>query len=273
MTTTGTDRTIALNTRKIVAAVRGGVGWLTINQPERRNAVSLEMWQGLADAAAAFEADPGVRVVVIHGAGGESFAAGADISEFEAQRANAAQKARYGEVASRGQQGIARLSKPLIAMIQGYCIGGGLAIALCADVRFATPGSRFAIPAAKLGLGYEYAGLATLARLVGPSTAKDILFSARQLPADEALRVGLVNFVVDEDKLESEVTAYAARIAANAPLTVHAAKAAMRVFERYSDDAGADDIERLVNRCFDSQDYQEGRRAFMDKRTPRFEGR
>jgi len=266
-------RPIALDTSKILAEVNDGVGWLTFNNPARRNAVSLEMWQGLAQATSAFEADPEVRVVVLRGAGGRSFAAGADISEFEQHRANAEQKKRYGELAAGGHRGLAKLSKPLIAMIQGFCIGGGLAIALSADLRFATPGSRFAIPAAKLGLGYDYPGLAALARLVGPSATKDILFSARMLEADEALRIGLINFVVDDAELEIRVREYAARVAANAPMTVHAVKSAMQVFERYSADPGAAEIAALVDACFNSDDYKEGRRAFMEKRTPRFSGR
>ena len=266
-------RPIALDTSKILAEVNDGVGWLTFNNPARRNAVSLEMWQGLAQATSAFEADPEVRVVVLRGAGGRSFAAGADISEFEQHRANAEQKKRYGELAAGGHRGLAKLSKPLIAMIQGFCIGGGLAIALSADLRFATPGSRFAIPAAKLGLGYDYPGLAALARLVGPSATKDILFSARMLEADEALRIGLINFVVDDAELEIRVREYAARVAANAPMTVHAVKSAMQVFERYSADPGAAEIAALVDACFNSDDYNEGRRAFMEKRTPRFSGR
>ncbi|HEU5297504.1 MAG TPA: enoyl-CoA hydratase [Burkholderiaceae bacterium] len=268
-----TLRALPLATSKIIAEVDGGIGWLRINQPERRNAISLEMWQGLADASAAFEGDDAVRVVVIHGVGGRSFAAGADISEFEQQRANAEQKQRYGEVAGRGQGGLAQLSKPLVAMIQGYCIGGGMGIALQADVRFAAEGSRFGIPAARLGLGYEYPGLATLARLVGPSAAKDILFSARQLEAAEALRLGLVNFVHGPDEIEARVRDYAATIAANAPLTIRAAKAAMRVFERYSQRDDADSVEAMVTRCFDSDDYREGRQAFMEKRAPQFRGR
>lgn len=264
---------LSLGTAKVIAEVQGQVGWLTFNNPERRNAVSLEMWQALGDAAEAFEADAEVRVVVMRGAGGQSFAAGADISEFEAHRANAEQKEAYGKVAGRGARGLAALSKPLVALIEGFCVGGGLAIALHADLRIATPESRFAIPAARLGLGYEYAGLAGLARLVGPSVAKDMLFSARFLDADEALQAGLVNRLVDAALIESEVRDYAGRIAANAPLTVHAAKAALRVFERYSIDPAAGEIEALVNRCFDSEDYSEGRRAFMEKRVPRFKGR
>ena len=268
-----TLRAVTLATSKIIAEAGGGIGWLRINQPERRNAISLEMWQGLADATAAFEADDAVRVVVLHGVGGRSFAAGADISEFEQQRANAEQMQRYGEIAARGQNGLASLSKPLIAMVQGYCIGGGMGIALQADVRFAAEGSRFGIPAARLGLGYEYPGLAALARLVGPSVAKDILFSARQIEAAEALRIGLVNFVVTPNELEGRVRDYAAGIAANAPLTIKAAKAAMRVFERYSQRDDAQAVEALVNACFNSEDYREGRQAFMDKRTPQFKGR
>ncbi len=265
---------IALQTDKILARVDDdGIGWLSFNNPARRNAVSLEMWQGLGDALAAFEADAAVRVVVLRGEGGKAFAAGADISEFETRRADAGQKRQYGEIAARGQQGLARLTKPLVAMVQGFCIGGGLAIALSADVRFATPGSKFGIPAARLGLGYDYPGLAALARLVGPSTAKDILFTARHLDADEALRVGLVNFVVDETELEARVRAYARAIAANAPLTVRTAKAAVRLFERYSASPEAAEISAMVDRCFDSEDYKEGRRAFMEKRAPRFTGK
>lgn len=268
-----TRTAVPLQTGKILAKVDEGIGWLTINQPERRNAVSLAMWQGLADAMAAFEADPTVRVVVLRGAGGASFAAGADITEFEQQRADAQQKARYGEIASRGQKALARTGKPLLALVQGFCIGGGLAIALNADLRFATPASRFGIPAARLGLGYDYAGVAALARLVGPSVAKDMLFSARQLGADEALRVGLVNAVVDDAQIEDQVRDYARRVAANAPLTVQAAKAAVRVFERYANDAGAAEIATLVDACFNSDDYREGRRAFLEKRLPHFNGR
>lgn len=272
MNNNDTPRPLALGTSKILAEVDQGVGWITFNNPERRNAVSLEMWQGLGQAAEAFEADSAVRVVVLRGAGGKSFAAGADISEFEQHRANAEQKKAYGEIAARGHQGLTRLTKPLIAMVQGFCIGGGLALALTADVRFASAGSRFGIPAAKLGLGYEYAGIAALARLVGPSAAKDILFSARFLEAQEALRIGLINFVCEDAELEAQVRNYVQNIAAHAPLTLHAVKAAVRVFERYSIDAGAAEVDALVDRCFDSEDYQEGRRAFLEKRPPRFKG-
>ena len=262
-----------LATEKILAEVDGGIGWLTFNNPARRNAMSLEMWQGVGDAVEAFQHDPEVRVVVMKGAGGRAFVSGADISEFDQHRASAEQKKEYGAITARGNRWLRKLDKPLIAMIQGYCIGGGLAVALTADIRFATPESQFGIPAARLGLGYEFNSLANLARLVGPSVARDILFSARFLPAEEALRVGLINRVVPADELEAEVRAYAGLIAANAPMTVRAAKAAMQEWERDPADRDLARVEALVNACFDSDDYREGRRAFAEKRTPEFRDR
>lgn len=259
-------------TARILASVQDGVGWITFNQPERRNAMSLDMWTGLGIAAESFARDPQVRVVVMRGAGGKAFVSGADISEFDAHRADAAQKKTYDQIASRGHAGLANLGKPLIAMIEGWCVGGGLAIALAADIRFATTGARFAVPAARLGLGYDYRGVAALARLVGPSVAKDILFSARHIQADEALRLGLLNFVADEAKIQAQVHAYAAGVAANAPLTVHAAKAAVQAFERYADAVNTPEVATLVAQCFDSADYREGRQAFLAKRSPQFKG-
>ncbi|MET0312725.1 MAG: enoyl-CoA hydratase [Burkholderiaceae bacterium] len=262
-----------LGTPRILARVEDGVGWITFNHAERRNAMSLDMWQGLGIAAEDFEQDPAVRAVVLRGAGGKAFVSGADISEFEQHRANAEQKKSYDDVAARGHAGLAALTKPLVAMIEGYCVGGGLAIALSADVRFAAAGARFAIPAARLGLGYDYRGVAALARLVGPSAAKDILFSARFLQSDEALRLGLVNFVEDEASLEERVRSYAAGLSANAPLTLRAAKEAVRAFEHYADAQSSGKIASMVLACFDSEDYAEGRRAFLAKRPPNFQGR
>jgi enoyl-CoA hydratase/carnithine racemase len=269
-------RILPLETEKIVASVEDGVGWIMFNNPQARNAMSLAMWRGLGDAMMAFQADPRVRAVVMHGAGGKSFAAGADITEFNEQRANAEQKKAYAEIASRAHLGMTQLAKPLVAMIDGFCIGGGLAIALGADVRIASVGSQFGIPAAKLGLGYEYEGLATLARLVGPSVAKDMLFSARFLDTEEALRVGLINIAVAPAELDAHVRRYVTRIRNNAPLTVLAAKAAIRLFERYSipaDAQAAARVDAMVDQCFESEDYREGRTAFLEKRAPRFVGR
>jgi enoyl-CoA hydratase/carnithine racemase len=264
---------VETSTPKLLARIDDdGIGWLTFNNPERRNAISLAMWEGLGGVLQRFQEDPSVRVIVMHGAGGKAFASGADISEFDELRANAEQRDQYGKTAERGRVWLDKIDKPLIAMVQGFCIGGGLALSLSADVRFATTGSTFGVPAAKLGLGYDYGGVAALARLVGPSSARDILFSARFLAADEALRIGLVNFVVGEDELEAKVRAYAAAIARNAPLTVRAAKAAVKTFERYSRTDAAE-VTALVSACFDSEDYKEGRRAFAEKRPPVFQGR
>jgi enoyl-CoA hydratase len=262
-----------LATEKILAEADGAIGWITFNQPEKRNAMSMEMWQGLGDALEAFQEDEAVRVAVMRGAGGRAFVSGADISEFDQHRASAEQKQEYAAITARGNRWLRQFEKPIIAMIDGFCIGGGLAIALSADLRMASPVSRFGIPAARLGLGYDYGGLATLARLVGPSVARDILFSARFLDADEALRVGLINRIVPGEMLEDEVRAYAALISRNAPLTVRAAKAALQEWERDPASRDLARVEAMVNACFDSDDYREGRRAFAEKRTPEFRGK
>ena len=262
-----------LETTKMVAEVRVGVGWVTFNNPDRRNAISLEMWRGLGVILEAFQYDESVRVVVMKGAGDKAFVSGADISEFDAHRSNAQQKLEYGKVSAHANRWLSQLDKPLIAMIQGYCIGGGLATALSADIRFATADSVFAIPAAKLGLGYDYAGLDVLTRIVGPSRAKDIMMSARFLDAQEALQMGLVNFVVDNAELESTVNSYAQVISANAPLTVKAAKAAINEVVKDESIRDLETIDEMIDECFNSEDYIEGRTAFMSKRRPRFSGR
>lgn len=266
--------TLELKTDRMVSRIDAdGIGWVIFNNPARHNALSLEMWQGLADILAHYAGNPDVRVAVLRGAGGKAFVSGADISEFDSKRANAAQKEEYARVAGQANRWLARFEKPLIALIEGYCIGGGLATALAADIRFASPDSRFGIPAARLGLGYEYEGLAKLARIVGPARARDIMFSARFMAADEARQMGLVNFVVERERIEAEVAEYAARIAGNAPLTVKAAKAAIDAWERGGRDDEVAEVRALVDACFDSDDYREGRRAFKDKRPPAFRGR
>ena len=264
---------IELSTERMLAEVdEHGIGRMVFNSPAKRNALSLDMWQGVAEILEAFEADPGVRVAVMSGAGGKAFVSGADISEFDAKRSNAEQRREYGRISARGARALTTFRKPLIAEITGYCIGGGLATALDADIRFATPDSTFGIPAAKLGLGYQYGGLAKLARMVGPSRARDILLSARFLDAEEALAIGLINFIVPRDEISAEVTEYAQRVAANAPLTVAAAKAAVDAWEAGAQAEDLARVQALVDSCFDSEDYREGRRAFAEKRKPVFRG-
>ena len=262
-----------LDTKKMLASTEDGIGWVTFNNPERRNAVSLEMWQGLGVILEHFQQDDEVRVVVMRGAGDKSFVSGADISEFEKRRGNAEAAEEYGAVSSDARRRLSTLDKPLLAMIKGYCIGGGLAIALSADIRIASEGSKFGIPAARLGLGYGYNAVKGLIDLVGPAMAKDILFTARHLDTEEALRIGLINRVVAPDMLESEVRKYAASICENAPLTIKSVKAAAREAMRPEAKRDVASVEKLVQECFDSQDYAEGRRAFMEKRKPVFKGR
>ena len=267
------EHTLTLQTERMQAWIEQGIGWMVFNNPARHNALSLAMWESIGDILEYFASNDDVRVVIMRGAGGKAFVSGADISEFDKERANAEQRASYGVTAGRATLWLAKIEKPLIGLIEGYCIGGGLATALSADVRFATPDSRFGIPAAKLGLGYEFEGLAKLARLVGPSRARDIMFSARFMPAVEAKEMGLINFIEDREDIESACIAYAKTIADNAPLTVKAAKAAINAWERGSRNEEVETVRAMVDACFDSDDYREGRQAFAAKRKPQFNNR
>lgn len=264
---------LQLNTDRMIATVENGVGWVTFNQPEKRNAVSLDMWTAIPEIIAAFAMDTSVRVVVMKGAGDRAFVSGADISEFEEKRGTPEQVKVYEEATSAANVALRTLEKPLIAMIRGYCIGGGLAIALAADLRIAADDAQFAIPAAKLGLGYGYSGITELMHLVGPSYAKEIFFTARRFDATEAKSMGLVNRVVPVAELQSSTQSYAALMAANAPLTVRAAKAAVNEGTKDPSQRDLAVVDAMVAECFASSDYIEGRRAFMEKRLPQFHGK
>lgn len=260
-------------TEKMRAETSGHVGRLIFNNPEKRNAVSLEMWEAAAAILADFAADPAIRVVVVAGAGGQAFVSGADISKFENERSEAEEVRRYGEMTEAVYSALHRFPKPTIAAIRGFCIGGGLGLAVCCDIRLCTAGSRFALPAAKLGLGYGYNAVRRLTDVVGPAFAKEILFTARPFSAEEALAMRLVNRALPDDELDAVVDDYVGQIGANAPLTVGAAKFIMGELAK---DEAARDLEEARHRvaaCFASEDYREGRRAFMEKRPPRFEGR
>src|SRR5438105_763698 len=259
-------------TDKMLSRKDGGVGTVIFNNPERHNAVSLEMWGRTAEILDEFRSDNDVRVVVLTGAGGKSFVSGADISKFESERASLDATKAYNAAVARANGSISEFPKPTIAMIRGYCIGGGLGLAVCCDLRICSANSRFAIPAAKLGLGYSYPGMKRLVDIVGPSFAKEIFFTGRQFDAEEARVMGLVNRVVPEAELEAYVKNYAETISSNAPLTVKTAK--FIVGQATTDETKRDMAccRELVEQCFKSNDYTEGRRAFMEKRKPVFTG-
>jgi enoyl-CoA hydratase/carnithine racemase len=260
------------DTDKMLWRKEGRVGTLIFNNPERHNAVSLPMWEATSRILDDFARDDQIRVVVLTGAGGKAFVSGADISKFEDERANEEAQKRYAAAVERAYATVHEFSKPTIAMIRGYCIGGGLGLAVCCDLRICTDDSRFALPAAKLGVGYTYAGLRRFIDVVGPAFTKEIFFTARQFDAAEAREMGLVNRVLPDAELEPYVKDYAETIAGNAPLTVHAVK---YIVGEVLKDESRRDVARcaeLVQRCWSSNDYHEGRKAFLEKRKPAFTG-
>ena len=258
---------------KMLAAKDGGIGFITFNQPEKRNAMSVEMWQGLAEILDDFRDDPGVRVVIMTGAGGKAFVSGADISQFEKRRANADAQDEYARLTSAGRAQLADFPKPKIAAIQGFCLGGGLAIAMQADLRIASASSQFGIPAARLGIAYAFDGLRALVQLVGPAHARMILYTGTRMGADEAARIGLVNRVVPDAELSDAVLELARTIAGNAPLSIAGNKLCIDQVLKDPADRDLDAVARAGRTCLDSADYREGRTAFMEKRKPRFQGR
>jgi len=266
-------RQLQLRTEKMLAHVEDGVGWITFNQPKKRNAVSLAMWEAVPEIIEDFISTGDVRVVVLKGAGDKAFVSGADISEFEEVRNTPEQIEAYENVTGGCHAALQSLEIPLIAMIRGFCIGGGMAIALSADLRITADDGQFGVPAAKLGLGYGYGGIKELMNIVGPSFAKEIFFTGGRFNASNAETMGLVNRVVSVSELEATVSTLAKTIADNAPMTVKAAKAAIDEGTKNPDDRDLDRVSEMVEACFKSEDYKEGRRAFMEKRKPEFQGR
>jgi enoyl-CoA hydratase len=259
-------------TDKLLSRKEAGVGIVTFNNPARHNAVSLEMWEATKRVLDDFAADNEVRVVVLTGAGDKAFVSGADISKFASERASLEATRAYDTITAATFSSIYEFPKPTLAMIRGYCIGGGVGVASCCDLRICSDNSRFAVPAAKLGLGYGYAGLKRLVDIVGPSYAKEIFYTARQFDAQEAFAMGLVNRVVPAGELESYVKGVTDMICANAPLTIKAVKFTVGEILKDETKRNMAHADELVEQCFKSRDYTEGRTAFMEKRKPAFTG-
>ena len=247
----------------VTAEVDGPIGRLILDNPDRRNAVDLAMYEAIPAAAQSLADHSDVRVVILRGHGEAAFNAGSDISEFTEKRMGSTEAAAYAAVEHRAHDAVLDLAAPVLALIHGPCMGGGMALALCADLRFAGDDASFAVPPARLGVGYPPRGARALAAAVGPSAALEMIYTAAPMDAAHALRIGLVNAVFPKADLDDRVESTARRIAANAPLTLRAAKLAVR------GDPGA---EAAARACFDSDDYREGLAAFAEKRRPRFEG-
>ncbi len=260
-------------TDKLIVSKQSGVGRIAFDNPDRRNAMTFEMWQGLPLVIDDFLSDPAVRVIEITGNGDKAFCAGADISEFSKNRSSEDAVNEYNAAVSAASDALANAGKPTIARIKGFCVGGGVGIALCCDLRFASAESRFAVPAAKLGLGYGATGLKRLVDVVGPSMAKEIFFTARQFDAHEAAAMGLVNRIQPVAELDGYVDDIVGRIAGNAPITIHAAKVVIDQLVRNDGPPDEALCDKVVDDCFASEDYEEGRKAFMEKRIPNFQGK
>ena len=259
-------------TEKMLARRDGAIGHMIFNQPEKRNAVSLEMWQAAEKILQDFEADPEIRVLVLSGAGGKSFVAGADISEFEKQRGSADAQAHYNTRTRAVYRLVENFPKPTIAMIHGFCIGGGLNLACACDLRLCSDTASFGMPAARLALGYPFEAIKRLADIVGIANARHLMFSAQRIDAAHALRIGLAQQVVALDELEAVVDDYAGVIAGNAPLTIRAMKFISNQVLADPADRDLAKCDEMVAACFASEDFKEGRRAFMEKRKPEFQG-
>jgi enoyl-CoA hydratase/carnithine racemase len=258
---------------KVIGHSDGPVGHIVFNNPSKHNAVSLDMWERVHALLSQYAADPAIRVVVVSGAGGKAFVSGADISKFESERANMEAQKRYEAISGRSYDFLYDFPKPTLAKITGYCIGGGMNLAGCCDLRFCNENARFGVPAARLGLGYGFERVRRLSESIGLSKTLEVIYTGRQFSAQEAFAMGFVQRIVADDELDAAIAETTALIAQNAPLTIALAKAAAREIGKPEGRRDFARLEAMVKACFDSQDYVEGRRAFMEKRKPNFRGK
>jgi len=267
------DMAYVSGTERVKAWLDGAVLHVRFNNPEKHNALSVDMWEAVPKLLDKAAGDDTVRMVVFSGEGERAFVSGADISQFEDMRAAKAAVKGYESMAEAALQGIHEFEKPTLACIRGYCIGGGVNVAISCDIRIASADSVFSIPATRLGLGYRFSAMKNLTDLVGPGFAKDIFFTARRLDAAEALRIGLINRLAEPDKLEELLAEYTKAITTGAPLTIKAGKRIIREVLQPDSEIDMALCRRLILDCFESEDYIEGRRAFMEKRKPVFKGK
>ena len=258
---------------KILKAITEGVGVVTFNNPEKRNAMSIEMWEGFGQALTELRDDDEVRVVILVGAGDKAFVSGADISQFEKARHNAAASEEYSKKSEAQRSLLGNFPKPTISCIRGFCLGGGMQVAMLTDIRIAAEDSQFGIPAAKLGIAYGYDGLRNLVSLVGPSWARLIMYTGMKIDSTEALRIGLVDRVIPTEQLLGETMLIATTISNNAPLAIKAAKITIAQVLKDPADRDMAAIKQIGMDCMDSEDFREGRQAFMEKRKPEFKGK
>jgi enoyl-CoA hydratase/carnithine racemase len=266
-----TDRSFADG--KILQRIADGVGIVTFNNPAKRNAISLDMWEGLGLALSELREHPDVRVVILVGAGDKAFVSGADISQFEQTRHNAEASEEYSRRSAAQRALLADYPKPTIACIRGFCLGGGMQVAMLADIRIAGEDSQFGIPAARLGIAYGYDGLRHLVSLVGPSRARLLMYTGMRIDSAEAVRIGLVDRVIPNAELWNATLDIARSIAGNAPLAIQAARITIAQILKDPGDRDMNAIKEIATACMDSEDFREGRRAFMEKRKPQFRGR
>lgn len=253
--------------------VAGTIAWLTLDQPVRHNAMSLAMWRELPECIAAAVANPAVRVIAVRGAGERAFCSGADISEFKDNRSDESSAAAYDEAVHRGLAALRQAAKPTVAVVRGICFGGGLEIALCCDLRIASSGTRFRVPAGRLGLGYGYRNIALLLERLGRKVATEILYTASTIAAGKALADGILHQAFAEETFDADSAAYLGSVAGNAPLVLKAMKIAFIEMEKPASDRDISAVDRVTRSCVTSQDYREGQLAFRERREPRFIGR
>ena len=260
-------------TERVQCWLDAAVLHIRFNNVARHNALSVDMWEALPPLLARAETDERVRLVVFSGAGEKAFVSGADISQFEDMRAAREAVTRYEQMAENALMGILNFSKPTLASIRGFCIGGGVNVAISCDLRLASTDSVFSIPAARLGLGYRYSAMKNLVDLIGPGAAKDLFFTGRKIDALEAKQMGLLTRVCEPDQLPTLLAEYTGAISVNAPLTMLTAKAITAEILKPSPQLDMEKCQAMIRACFDSADYAEGRKAFMEKRKPVFTGK